>query len=161
MKNVFYLISIAILVALQMTFQSFINIAPNLVLVFVTYIASFEKNKVNVICLSAIAGLMLDISQSGAIGVNAIIFMAIALFVSSMSANFSTYFGISIFLVFISEIIYNVLYFISTKIYLGNNDLRYIFFNVTMKEMVATVIFGIPVIYLFRKTHEIFRKISV
>ena len=136
-------ISIFLCYLLQCTFFKFIalgSVSPNLLLML-TFAAGFIRGKKEGIYVGFFSGLVLDLFYGQVIGFNALLLMLIGY----LNGFFhSMYYGdevtLPIGLVFVSDFVYNFLFYVFSFLLRNRLSFWYYFVHIILPEMIYTVI---------------------
>ncbi len=139
------LIAIILLCIQTSLFKFLVRIptSPNLLIILVVVLGFINGERLGLI-IGLISGLLLDFVSGGYVGLYALVFMFIGYFSGKLKRIYvEDNLTIIIMLLFISDIIFNIIIYIFT--YLPRQ--RYLFLNysiyVILPEIILTIIFGI------------------
>ncbi len=154
MKKLLLIITFLVLFLIQTTSEEFIKlfgVAPNLLLVF-TVIYSINSSIPKSILIGSIAGLLLDVSSQGLLGLNALLMTYIAILASFLSSKILFERKIiTIITVFALGFIYDFFNVLITSALITRLPVFYIIYRYTLLFCVYNSIIAIPMTYLLDK----------
>lgn len=159
----FFIIAVMLIAAyvLQYTVISrldFLECAPNILLV-VTVVYGYSRGKNAGMIIGFFAGLMADVFYCDVIGYNALVLVAIG-FLSALwrKKYYSDTLFIPMFIIFISTLGYNLIYYFIWFVLQGEFYFAYSFIHVIVPNLLLTLVAGLalykPIIFLNTKLYK-------
>ncbi len=153
MKYVFYTASLLLFTIFQPTlFQTitFFGTVPNLFLIYLVCVCCYLTKKEGCI-LGFATGLVLDLLVGKVIGINAVLMMILAFFITSFFENVirNNTLLITLLLVFLTTFFYEAVYYIVT--FLGDLHLGTIIIKILLPESFYSLIVAIPFYFAIKK----------
>lgn len=153
MKYIFHTICLLLFAVLQSTWlgnPTYLWATPNLFLLYLVIICCYCKTKEGV-TLGFISGLILDAIIGNIIGLNAVLMMVMAFFITNFFNSLirnNTLF-ITLAIVVVSTLVYEIIYYIVA--FLGDLHLKDVIVNVLIPECLVSSIATVPVYLIIKK----------